>query len=431
MEGTGGVYDQLASQLDEAARDLGLSDGRPIALPALKRRSGRRSTDTASALSLVDVDGVLLWQANVNVGGTTDTRRRGRARALSGEPVRTYRFDALPPSEVGRFLERLDAKLTPVRGLRAWRQGVATSPVTAPKDGKVLLFIHGTFSHGDSLLGSLASCPAGREFLDRAEAKYSGVLSFDHPTLSVSPFINALDCVRAFAGSSAAIDIVCHSRGGLVARWISEVLGSGPTMPRRVVFVGAPLSGTSLASPPRLRSGLDFLTNVAHVTTAAALPVVAAFPILTVVLGLLRVVSSITSLASKVPLVDAVVAMIPGLAAMSRVGNSAELLRLRSQTRGGDRYFAVRSNFQPQGVGWKFWQYFVNLDRRVAHLAADIVFDDYNDLVVDTSSMTELTDDLVIPAERILDFGSSDRVHHTNYFAQDELAQKLGEWLGV
>jgi hypothetical protein len=40
-------------------------------------------------------------------------------------------------------------------------------------------------------------------------------------------------------------------------------------------------------------------------------------PLLTVVTGLLRVLSSVTSLAAKTPVLDAALAMIPGLAAQS------------------------------------------------------------------------------------------------------------------
>ena len=39
----------------------------------------------------------------------------------------------------------------------------------------------------------------GRTFLARAAAHYDRVLAFDHPTLSVSPILNALDLAQALA----------------------------------------------------------------------------------------------------------------------------------------------------------------------------------------------------------------------------------------
>ena len=49
-------------------------------------------------------------------------------------------------------------------------------------------------------------------------------------------------------------------------------------------------------------------------------------PLMSVVGVLFRVVTSVTTLAATTPAVDAAVAMIPGLAAQSRVGNNQELL---------------------------------------------------------------------------------------------------------
>ena len=69
----------------------------------------------------------------------------------------------------------------------------------------------------------------GLRFLNRAVRggkKYDRVLFFEHPTLSVSPVINALELGRALAGSSGQIDVIAHSRGGLVVRWWLEAFGS-------------------------------------------------------------------------------------------------------------------------------------------------------------------------------------------------------------
>jgi hypothetical protein len=77
-------------------------------------------------------------------------------------------------------------------------------------------------------------------------------------------------------------------------------------------------------------------------------------PFLTVATGLIRLLSSVTG-AMEVPLIDAAVAIIPGLAGQSLVSNNAELSRLNID--GSNRptdYFAVRRNFQPKEPGWAF-----------------------------------------------------------------------------
>ncbi|MEW8367002.1 MAG: hypothetical protein AB2700_12225, partial [Candidatus Thiodiazotropha taylori] len=48
----------------------------------------------------------------------------------------------------------------------------------------------------------------------------------------------------------------------------------------------------------------------------------------------------------------------------------------------------------------------------------DILFEGKNDLVVDTLSMTDMTDELIIPDSQILDYGTQSKVIHTNYFEQ-------------
>ena len=111
-----------------------------------------------------------------------------------------------------------------------------------------------------------------------------------------------------------------------------------------------------------------------------------------VIQGLMRLIGSATRIAAATPMIDAAVALVPGLAAQSLMKNNFELRHLRQGlTDAPPGYFAVQSNFEPTDPGWKFWRYFIDAPiRRVADLGADVVFPSANDLVVDTSSMTEL-----------------------------------------
>jgi hypothetical protein len=240
--------------------------------------------------------------------------------------------------------------------------------------------------------------------------------------------LNAMELARLLRPTAASIDVVCHSRGGLVARWWLEALDRGQAKSRRVVFIGSPLAGTGLASPANLKSSLSLLCNIAQGLGTAA----AAIPFLTVVAGVFRVAVSVARLAAKTPAIDAAVALVPGLAAQSRVGNNQEILALRRGTpEVEDRYFAVTADFRSEQPGWKFWRYFQRVDLRAENALSDLVFEGRNDLVVDSNSMTQLSDNLVLPPSQVHDFGTTDRVHHTTYFDQPETFKFLRDRLGT
>ena len=83
---------------------------------------------------------------------------------------------------------------------------------------KVLLFVHGTFSHCDTLHRQMASAggpsdPYGEKFLADVRRRYDHVLAFNHPTLAVSPTVNAFDLaaqLRDPRGSAKSIDVIIH-----------------------------------------------------------------------------------------------------------------------------------------------------------------------------------------------------------------------------
>ena len=383
--------------------------------------------------SLVREGGVLRWRTGA--ASTMGPRQRagGRAALPMGDVVKQFAFERLEPSQVYTALVGLDRMLTPAavypesagNGLRRLRNGKLEPFNDARKAAgkKVLLIIHGTFSNAESLIvHGLQKTAAGNKLLADAEAKYNLVLAFDHPTLSVSPMLNAFDLAALLRPSPASIDIVCHSRGGLVARWFCEAFAD-TALRRRVVFVGSPLAGTSLAAAPRLKSTLDLLTNIADALRTAS-DMAWANPLFLAASGLLRVVSTVTGLAAKTPILDAAIALVPGLDGQSRVGNNQELLRLRANTGASDfaagqiRYFAVQANFEPKDIGWNFLRLFSKPMQRLGDWGADLVFEGPNDLIVDTGSMAEVADQRIIHVAH--DFGTTDRVHHTNYFVQSE-----------
>jgi hypothetical protein len=448
-DGTNNDYDELRRRLYQEAAVVDVrppdqyegSSTEPDTVAQLRRRRTVPFDAPRVAYTLTETDGVLRWEPGY---GLTQAGRRRALRAglpPSGRIIAPVNFERLEQNEIGGFLEKLDRCLTPYCDLRNPNNGIrqlknnrwSDVPVLPAREGRVLLFLHGTFSNIQTLIDELDQTPDGRDFLIRAQANYTQVLGFDHSTLALSPLLNALDLSRIFAESKVDIDVVAHSRGGLVARWWLEALDSRQGGQTRAILVGSPLDGTSLAAPNRLRSMLDLFTNISHAVQVASDIGSGGFPFLTVVSGLLRVVSSVTSLATHAPLFDAAFSMIPGLCAQSQVSNNNELLRLNQANSRSIRYFGVRSSFKTDRPGWKFWRYFVDIGSRIKQSGATIIFQDENDLVVNTASMAVLArnPDLLISPSEILDFGENDKVYHTNYFRQKRTARFLAERLDV
>jgi hypothetical protein len=72
---------------------------------------------------------------------------------------------------------------------------------------------------------------------------------------------------------------------------------------------------------------------------------------------------------------------------------------------------------------------FSKLPERLKDTGADIVFDGKNDLVVDTPSMANFEDALSLPSAQILDYGTTDKVHHMSYFRQRQTLEFIMEKL--
>lgn len=393
--------------------------------------SAHWSPKTARVQLVMDGDGVLDWEDAAPMIPGIASRRRGRAGA-ENEGAKLVEFSRLEPSKVTEFLAKQDKWLTPANGIRAYdhTNKSLVGDVAIPTTGRILLFIHGTFSNSDNVFKSLQATPHGDKFLESCSQRYGGnIFSFDHPTMSVGPLLNAIDLNRVLGKSKAQIDIISHSRGGLVTRWWCEAFDADGARCRNAILVGAPLAGTGLAAPPNIRKTLKLLTNYGHALKLASDTASLAVPVIAVASTLLQVITAFTSLGAKTPLADMAMALIPGLFGQSRVGNNPELLRLHQLNGNMDRYAAVQSDFATEAVGWKFWKYFNG--ERILDYATDVLFDGPNDMVVDTASMRYLSKESIIPKSRTLDFGKSDRVHHVNYFDFPETIEHFRTVLGL
>jgi len=430
--------------------------GDPVRRGRFRRRSSpsmRTQTSTTpddcQLVHLVEQNGILSWQIAGEQMITSQPGFRARPRrALVRTPdtvVRSYEFEKISGSQATSALVELDKKLTPDAdyglahdrtGLSFWdtaTQGFVPCGSGCKLTGqRVLLIIHGTFSNSKAFLNHDFKALLN-DAADKTKGGYDYVLAFDHPTLSVSPMLNAFDLAARLRdlGDPKEIDIICHSRGGLVTRWYCEVMAPA-SIKRRAILVACPLGGTSLAAPHRIREVFNLLTNVARVSSVAA--GVFGGPFFLAAKGIMGLTSSITG-ALTGPLTDAVVSLIPGLDGQSRTGNNQELLRLHANTGGavfndpsGDiRYWSILSNFEPDTSGaWGFLRGFSRPLQTLANRGADFVFEGPNDLVVDTASMTEASRGRKL-IEVLYDFGTNDKVHHTNYFDHEMTHVKIRE----
>lgn len=432
-----------------------VTDPEERSVAGLRRRRRRATNDLESAMktvSLVEEDGTLYWRDGVPERPAARGRRgrRGLDSISDGSLVLTKEFPTLAPNKIIAAVGAIDRRLNTaidgslrsrLRRLRRTPAGtfeIQDGDVAGPFSGRTLLFVHGTFSNAGNMLSEFSSAGSrGLRFLNRAmqgAKKYDRVLFFDHPTLSISPVINALELGRALAGSSGQIDVVAHSRGGLVVRWWLEAFGSSLRLTShakvRAVLAGSPLHGTSLAAPDKIQHAMSLIANVGTFAEKTLQLVGLSNPFLWVAGKLVEVIVSVTGALAKTPLIDALTALVPGLSGQSAVDNNYEINRLRIGPVAVDpAYYVIMSNFETQNPAWRFWRNF-RKDRAI-DLASDIVFPGDNDLVVDTWSMTDFGVPRLKLAGPSCDFGTSETVWHCNYFRQDKSVNYIASRFGV
>jgi hypothetical protein len=269
--------------------------------------------------------------------------------------------------------------------------------------GRSLLIVHGTFSRAHIGYGAL---PAA--FVETLSQRYQGrVFAFDHFTLSDDPTANVRWFLEHVPSSvNLDLDIICHSRGGLVSRVMSEMqeklsLGSRSLKVGRVIFVAAPNAGTILTDVNHLGSLVDGYTNLLNF-----------FPDNGVTEVLEAVITVVKQLA-----VGAVKGM-EGLYSMAPKGDF--LTELNKGAKLQTKYAALASNFEPRDQGLK-------------SLARDIFFDKLfaadNDLIVPTGGVYEANGSEQFPIEDHYVFPAEASVHHGGFFGNSLALEKMLAWL--
>ena len=263
--------------------------------------------------------------------------------------------------------------------------------------GPTLLLIHGTASRTDSCFRRMPM-----QVADALFDHYDGrVIAFDHPTISYDPVAN----VRWLADHlpqdlNPVIDVLSHSRGGLLTRLLFERNDLGLTSAwfRKAVLVACPNEGTVLASSEKLGSLINTLTNVVGF--------VGVDPVLDVLEIVLEVVKHLA--VGAFGGLEGLAAMDPSMAWITR-----ELPRPTAHL---PHYAAIGANFEPAPGS--------ALRRLIRDAAADALFGIANDLVVPTAG-TNVGHAIV----KSLELPSASAVDHSAYWTNAEATDHVINWL--
>lgn len=425
----------------------------PGMVPAPAKRGDEPPDPNHAMLELHESNGVRHWRI-VDQSGTRSLPE-SRLPELAKSPVlrramgRRGGWDYT--RRIGRWLVGLDDgllqslatqyDLDKVKSEQLWRVQngtVSENPLPSPdqrdewkwidsRDGRrrVLLIIHGTISEIGTPLHHL-----GESFLRRAEATYAGVIGFNHFTLSRTPEQNAQRLVELLPRElrvGKRLDVITHSRGGLVARAFVELLGHHPAV-RRVVFGGTPNAGTNLARPANIGRAADLLVN---------------FLIRDVSDSLGKLAGLLARLAVK-RTTEELLNEIPGLWAQNPATASDPntfLGRLQATPATDVDYYAIAANYEPDPDHADL----STVLRECSDAVVDSFYAQANDLVVDTSHVWAVgrrpdpnQAGTRLPAKQILVFDPTGEtqvpdsrtvakfgVDHFNLFAQNEARQFL------
>jgi hypothetical protein len=314
------------------------------------------------------------------------------------------------------FAERWEGKNRPY-GLRSFtpenRKTPGAGELTSSDwdqltSGRALLFIHGTFSTAH---GGFAQIPDDT-FKTLYERYGKRVFAFNHFTLSHDPKQNIDWLVKNLpAGRNLEVDIVCHSRGGLVARTLAESpttfgLDTSRVNVRRIAFVTVPNQGTALAHPDHMVKMIDRFTSALNLFPTG--------PVTETLEALITAVKMIGHGALK---------GLDGLASMRPDG--AFMRSLNAGTPSGEGYYAIAVDYEPMNEGLR-----ALVTGKVADVVLDRVFgDNANDLVVPEAGVYSKNGCGAFPIARLLQVPSSAGVIHTTVFGHPAVGEKLREWL--
>lgn len=274
--------------------------------------------------------------------------------------------------------------------------------------GRALLLVHGTFSTSATGFGQLPDNVVGK----LSHAYDRRVFSFEHPSVSASPDDNLTWLRSQLAGGPALdLDVVTHSRGGLVGRLIAGGLGAVPEINvNTLVFGATPNHGTMLANPDHIVTFLDRATTLLNLAPPGGADIVQ--------LAMEGVLVAVKALAAGG------LEQLTGLQGMNPA--SPWLADLNAGVAANPDLVArgIAADFEPTGP----------LRRAIKTRIQDEVVDRVmgnipNDTVVPTAGVSGSDTDPDSLVRDPLVFATSDAVHHSNLFASRRVHAALEKWL--
>jgi pimeloyl-ACP methyl ester carboxylesterase len=250
--------------------------------------------------------------------------------------------------------------LQPLDGAEAWR-----SRFDPAREHRVLLFIHG---FGSNLTRSLPT-----KWVEAFGPRYDAILGYNHPTLTVDPLTNA-NMLSAMVPPDVRlnVDIVAHSRGGLVARSLVELQ---PSMQHiglhRLVTCGTPHAGTLLADHERWDRLVSIgFTTASWLSTLTGIGITGAF--------VPRALELVLRAGSQFLLdLDGIQAMDPSSRFLKQLNAPSTFIQ-------DVRYSVISSSFNPWAIDK------INYREALISLAAQVFMQTPNDLIVPTPSMSSI-----------------------------------------
>jgi hypothetical protein len=285
----------------------------------------------------------------------------------------------------------------PLQGAEAWRAAFEPG-----RRYRVLLFVHGFLSNAQG------STP--RNWMRNFAPHYDAMLSYSHPTIATGPLQNAADLLQQVPEDlHLEVDIVAHSRGGLVARSLVELLPhTSHFAVQRLLTCGTPHGGTLLGQFHRW----DRLASIGLTSTSWLLASTGfAAPIVFVPRLLEYLLRAGGQLFFDLPGVNALDPASDFIARMNEPGKPELVYRVP--------YAAVIADFEPDNIPHATFR------DALSEMLVDAFAGAPNDLVVDTASMSSI--DLPL-ARQLSGWIHKTYTNHYVYFDQPDVQQFAREF---
>jgi hypothetical protein len=400
------------SFVENAAAALGHGDDAETRTARLRLREIGKRSFTISARTAAA-------QAAFRSGPPTSPRLRSGASKLGRKIFRVLLLPILEhliEKPVGAIVGKIESKhrQTLIRPLTPdnYKTRVET-PFTdwASLQGKrSLLVIHGIFSTTEGVLSLLKQQP-----VERWKEHYGGrMIAYDHLTVTQSPEDNARFFLEelARAGGPFEFDILCHSRGGIVARTLAErwpsLVPEARCDIRNIFFVATPNQGSQIGDADHMVEMLDVFTNLVNLLPNG--PVLYSIEILLAIVKLLAFAFE----------------QLPGVVSMGTKGYIPDTLN-RATSKSPAAYAAAAANYEPKPGDLLFSLADSVLDRVFENGGRQIL----NDLVVPTEGVFAANSHPSFPIENPLVYSPGEALWHTELFGQDRTVARIERHFGI